>query len=311
MMTISVVIPAYNAERWIGRAIESVLNQTVRPAETIVVDDGSTDDTIGMVQEYKTAVRYVHQQNAGPGVARNRGISEAKSEWIAFLDADDEWLPHKIESQVRILERNRDIKWCSSAHEGITGKDALPYSLPKGLQLELQQRGSLPYFSALVKGITIGTPGFIIRRSVFNELGGFDPEMPAGQDTEMWCRIALYYRRIGYCSIPCWRYHSDNPDSVHRKWRGSRDLQLNRFCKNMRTAIELGPEVADEFRPYAKMKVMGFLMRMAARECFIRADTIRDAMCVFPLTLRERAFLKALRSLPKPVATRVVNRVQS
>lgn len=302
MLSIAAVVPAYNAEKWIGRAIESVLNQTARPAEIVVVDDGSTDDTARVVGEYGAAVRYVYQHNSGPAVARNKGISEATAEWIAFLDADDEWLPHKIESQMRVLEKHRDIMWCTTAFEDTDGEDTLPSLLPEELKQQLDRHGSLPYFMASIKGMRIGTPGFIIHRSVLNEVGGFDPEMPAGQDMDMWCRIALKYPRIGYCSDPCWRHHKDNPDSVTERARSCRDRQLKSLCKNMRSAMELGPAVVNDFRPYAKKKVMDNLLRLPGRMCVVESDTLDDVRLLFPPSLRERAVLTILSLLPLPIA---------
>jgi len=91
--TVSVVIPAYNAEATIERAIESVLHQTLPPEEIIVVDDGSTDGTAEKVRQYEPKVRYLFESHSGPSKARNFGILAAQQgEWIAFLDADDEWL---------------------------------------------------------------------------------------------------------------------------------------------------------------------------------------------------------------------------
>ena len=93
---LSAVIPTFNRERLIGRAIESVLAQSVRPSEIIVVDDGSTDSTEDIVAGY-AGVRYVAQTNGGPALARNRGVAEASTNWIAWLDSDDFWLPGHIE----------------------------------------------------------------------------------------------------------------------------------------------------------------------------------------------------------------------
>ena len=102
-MKISVVIPAYNAAAWIRRAVNSVLSQT-RPAdEIIVVDDGSTDGTGDIVRMYDGRVRLLQQANAGAAAARNTGILAATGDWIAFLDADDEWLPQKLQRQTEYL----------------------------------------------------------------------------------------------------------------------------------------------------------------------------------------------------------------
>ena len=110
-ITVSAVIPAYNAGKYVGRAIESVLAQTRKADEIIVVDDGSTDDTAEVVERFGDAVRFIRQENAGASFARNTGIEAATSDWIAFLDADDEWLPNKLKLQTEHLERNPNLVW--------------------------------------------------------------------------------------------------------------------------------------------------------------------------------------------------------
>lgn len=102
MATVSVVIPAFNAESFLGEALDSVLGQTARPTEVIVVDDGSTDGTRALVRRYSDAVRLVTQDNGGAARARNVGARQATGEWLAFLDADDVWLPEKLEKQLRL-----------------------------------------------------------------------------------------------------------------------------------------------------------------------------------------------------------------
>jgi glycosyltransferase involved in cell wall biosynthesis len=94
---ISVVIPAFNAGQFIRRTVDSILAQTYSDFEIIVVDDGSTDNTADVVRSYGPKVRYIYQQNAGDGPARNTGITAAEGDWIAFLDHDDEWLPKKLQ----------------------------------------------------------------------------------------------------------------------------------------------------------------------------------------------------------------------
>lgn len=106
---ISAVIPVYNREKTIARAIESVLAQEYPPAEIIVIDDGSKDATREIVQKYGDKVRYVYQDNAGVAAARNRGVSEAKFGWIAFLDSDDYWLPHHLKQMVNAMEATEEM----------------------------------------------------------------------------------------------------------------------------------------------------------------------------------------------------------
>ena len=95
--TVAVVIPAYNIDPFITRAIESVLAQTHKPDQIIIVDDGSTDATAERIHQFGSQIQYIHQPNAGLSAARNTGIKAAETEWIAFLDGDDYWLPGKLE----------------------------------------------------------------------------------------------------------------------------------------------------------------------------------------------------------------------
>lgn len=106
---ISAVIPAYNREKTIRRCIDSVVNQTVQPYEIIVVDDGSSDGTLEILEkEYSDKVRLIRQNHRGAQAARNLGILNAEGDYIAFLDSDDEWLPDKLELQIKVLQKNRD-----------------------------------------------------------------------------------------------------------------------------------------------------------------------------------------------------------
>ncbi len=107
--SISVVIPSYNCAAYLPEALDSVLTQTRRPLEVIVVDDGSTDRTDRVVERYRDAVRYVGQRNAGEAAARNTGFELARGKWVAFLDADDVWKPEKLERQLEAFEDSDEI----------------------------------------------------------------------------------------------------------------------------------------------------------------------------------------------------------
>jgi len=307
-LDVSVVIPAYNAERWIGRAIDSVLNQTAKPAEIIVVDDGSTDGTPQAVQKYGAAIRYFHQPNAGPAAARNLGIDNTQFEWIGFLDADDEWLPRKLELQLHVLKENPGLRWCSCARDETDVRLAMDQSCPGNRGQDLMCPKRLVYLSALMAGVQFGTSSLLVHRSVFQELGGFDTEMRTGEDVDMWERIALKYPEVGHCCSVCWHYLHDNPNSASRRGAQLRDLQLRHLCANMRRALSLGPEITELMRPYARQKAVDYLTLEAGRQCWISPDTIEDARRLFPLTFRERSLLRILRALPKPIARKAVRR---
>ena len=110
--SISVIIPTYNRRRTLSRSIESVLNQTIKAAEIFVIDDGSTDGTGDWVKSRYPSIKYIYQPNNGVSNARNTGIRLAKSDWIAFLDSDDEWINNKLEEQVKALNKDKESKFC-------------------------------------------------------------------------------------------------------------------------------------------------------------------------------------------------------
>lgn len=173
--TVSVVIPAYNAARCIRTALESVLSQTIAPLEILVVDDGSTDETAEVVRSMGGIVRLLTQKNGGPGAARNLGIHEAKGEWIALLDADDAWLPHRLERQLSHLADDVILVCSQNLHEPTEARDF--------------QRLS---FESLWSRNDIGTSTVLARRSAMLDVGGFDTErcLIGVEDYNLWLRMA-------------------------------------------------------------------------------------------------------------------------
>jgi len=308
-MALSVVIPAYNAQDHLGRALESVLAQTHRVQEIIVVDDGSTDDTGQVARQYASAVRYFRQDNRGVSSARNRGIAEATGDWIAFLDADDEWLPHLIETHVEALRRHPNLRWSYCCGEHVRNGTPSAWPLPNDIRSQLIRDGCIPYFHGAARRLQSVTSGFMIHRSVFDDVGLFDPSMCSGEDRDMWTRIGMRFPVLAYSTQACWRYH-DTPGSLCKREGGTRDPQLRSICRNMRHAMAVGPEVANAFLPSARPMAYEFLIRAAARRTYIAPATIEEARSLFPLTLCERIALRTVACLPKALAGRISRRVQ-
>ena len=251
-MTISVVIPAYNAAEYIGRAIDSVLAQTRRPDEIIVVDDGSTDDTAGIVETYGSQVRLIRQENAGVSAARNTGINAATGEWIAFLDSDDEWLKEKLQLQVELLGRNPDLVWSTAnfiyCH---CGQDYHCQKLDEKTGEAFLNGVDFfeDYFDAYIKAAAGWTGTMIVKRDILKEAGLFQPEQLRFNDEDMWWRIAYRYPRIGYNSKPLAVYHMHVPDSVTKKYQVPENLdQL--IANHIKIATEYGK--LEQFKPCAE-----------------------------------------------------------
>ena len=182
---VSVVIPAYNATRTLPVAIGSVLRQTYSEVEVIVVDDGSTDETPQCAERFGPRVRVIRQARQGPGAARNRGAQEALGAMVAFLDADDLWLPHKLARQVAVLQREPDIEavQCSA------------YLVTDALQVIGERRcrpGRDTLLDALLfRNLPAVSSTLLVRREFFLAVGGF----PADLEEEAWemmCRLARF-----------------------------------------------------------------------------------------------------------------------
>lgn len=182
---ISVVIPAYNAEAFVARAIESVLAQTLPVLEVLVVDDGSRDKTADVVTRCGGPVRLLRQANSGPAAARNHGVREARGEWIAFLDADDAWLTAKLEIQARHFGDERT---------GVV--HAYVVDVPDRFRYEGEQT-----FERLWQQNVIGTSTAVVRRSAWESVGGFheDRRLMGVEDYHFWLRIAAAGWRIAVC----------------------------------------------------------------------------------------------------------------
>jgi glycosyltransferase involved in cell wall biosynthesis len=295
---VSVVIPARDAGRVLGRALESVRRQTLAPAEVVVVDDGSGDDTAEVAAASGAGV--VRQGHAGVSAARNRGIETSAADWVAFLDADDEWLPFKLERQARVLERNPSLVWCAGNREWLRGGAFRAAPLP-GSFASPAAGEAVPFFAAAAAGVSLQTSGFVVRRSVFTEVGLFDPSLSVSEDRDMWWRIAMRHPRIAYCRDACYRYHEDTPTSL---MRGSPDRtpSLTAVCRNMRRAREAGPEAAAAFAGYARSLAADYLNRGSGRLITLDGQTVREAQELFPPTASEKLLRRALALLPRPVA---------
>ncbi len=160
---ISCVIPVYNGERFVTEAIESALQQSYRPLQVVVVDDGSTDDTPERLRSFENRIDVVTQKNAGAGAARNRGVEAARGQWIAFLDSDDLWLPDKLALQMACLTEQPGAQACGCLVENFW-------------EAELAEEAARLRDSEFTRPTEGFWQGMLIHRDVFERIGGPDPE---------------------------------------------------------------------------------------------------------------------------------------
>ncbi|MBO8173074.1 MAG: glycosyltransferase [Bacillaceae bacterium] len=191
MARVSVIIPTYNRARFIEDAIQSVLNQTYKDYEIIVVDDGSTDDTKDRVIKFGDKVRYIYQENQGPSAARNTGIRYARGEYIAFLDSDDRFLPDKLRKQMKYIRRHPTCRFLYSWFYKIKLKK---HRTVKKLikSKKCKDREQLRY-SLLTRQFTIRTSTVLVKKSCFKKVGMFNEDYLYSQDWDMWLRLASRY----------------------------------------------------------------------------------------------------------------------
>lgn len=204
---VSVIIPAYNRMETIERSVNSVLNQTYKNIEIIVVDDGSIDDTLKMVEHLNIGnMKILKQDHRGANVARNLGISVAKGEFIAFQDSDDEWISDKLEKQIiYMLECGYEACYCPFF---LYEEDHNRVVFPSGYQDKQKYEKDL--LEVLKVRNVISTQTLVIHRNIVSDVGIFDEKIPRCQDYEYVIRI-IQKKKIGYINEPLVKvYRTDN-----------------------------------------------------------------------------------------------------
>lgn len=236
-MTISAVIPLYNKEKYIARAIESILNQEIKVDEIIVVDDGSIDGSDLEVEKYLGEnIILIKQKNMGSAVARNRGVDEARGEYIAFLDADDEWKPEYISRIKNLINSFPNCGAYITSEEHHRPDGLVIYPELHGVPPE-PWKGILPnLFELLQYSWAFNTSSVVVPKNILNEVGGFPTGVVISQDVVCWINIAIRYS-IAFDPSRAVIYHQDARGRVNQQ-----NMQLDEMPYNtiIRDAINNG-----------------------------------------------------------------------
>ena len=234
--TVSVVIPVYNGDRYIPQAVESVLNQTYPVNEIIIIDDGSTDQTRSVLQPYFDRIHYVYQENQGVSVARNHGIKLSTGTFIAFLDADDVFLPQKLELQLQVFAENPQLGivqsgWRRVNQQGEMIMDVEPWKQVPQLNLETWLRWK-PFG-------TMGT--LLFRREALQQVGGFEPGLTHAEDVDLILRLSLAGYTSAWLHQPtvCYRQHDQNTMRDGISQAKSINWVLDRFFRLPNIPLEI------------------------------------------------------------------------
>ena len=221
-MRISVIMPAYNAERYVGNALDSVLAQTLPPHEIVVIDDGSTDGTPAVLETYVRRIRLLRQRNSGPSTAINRAVGLAEGDCLAFIDADDLWAPEKLEIQSAALSADSELAAVFGAVQQFVSDElnwdtARNYVVPDGAQ---------PGISKIT---------MLIRRATFARVGPFAEQYRATDFIEWYARACMLGLRFRVLSeVVAFRRH--HPQNLGRRLRS---VQHNELLAVLKQSLDL------------------------------------------------------------------------
>ncbi|MES2504246.1 MAG: glycosyltransferase [Myxococcota bacterium] len=206
MSLISIIIPNHNYGRFVGAAVESALAQSYRDIEVVVVDNGSTDNSVEILRQYQSRIKLITQENRGQAEARNRGIIEASGKYFAFLDADDVWLPHKLESQIKLMnspEIGLVYSGCMKVDQDLNPEQAM---YPKYTGRVLKQ-----FASGIGAVVIAGESTSLIRRECIERCGLLDPNLSTSSGWDLYRRIATRYAFAAvFEPLVLYRQHGDN-----------------------------------------------------------------------------------------------------
>jgi glycosyltransferase involved in cell wall biosynthesis len=251
MTVVSVIIPTYNRAAKVAKAVSSVLEQTFRDFELIVVDDGSTDPTRSVLQPFGTRIRFLlHEENRGVSAARNTGIRASQGPLIAFLDSDDYWLPEKLEKQVGFFRLHPDAVACQTEEIWIR----------RGRRVNPMQKHAKPsgdIFAPSLRLCLVSPSGVMLRRSLLDEVGWFDETLPACEDYDLWLRISCRYP-VHLLGEPLLVKEGGSPDQLSATVKGLDQYRISAIVKLIRSGMVRGRQLDAAFEELAlKCRIFG------------------------------------------------------
>ncbi len=264
MASVSVVIPTYNRAHLLERSLDSVLGQTLAADEIIVVDDGSTDNTVSTLKSLHPEVRLIQQDNLGVSAARNTGILASRHDWIALLDSDDVWHENKLERQMTALENAPEYLICHS--DEIWIRQGVRVN-----QMNKHKKAGGHIFQHCLPRCVISPSSVMIHRSLFEETGLFDENLPACEDYDLWLRICSRYPVL-YIDEALITKHGGHDDQLSRQhWA------MDRFRIQALNKIVSESKLNDSDRDAAiKMMVGKINIYLAGAEKYGNTEHVED-----------------------------------
>ncbi len=233
---ISIIIPTYNRAQYLVRAIDSVLKQSYRNWELIIIDDASDDRTEEIIASYLKNPQITYQKlpfNKGVSHARNRGVDKALGEWIAFLDSDDEWLPHKLQEQLTLWHERPDLRV-------IHGEEIWIRAGKRVNQKKIHQKFGGQIFEKCLPLCLISPSCVMLEKSLYLEMGGFDEDFIVCEDYDLWLKITSLYE-VGFVKDPIIKKYGGHEDQLSARYRAM-DFYRVKALERILRIRELGDE---------------------------------------------------------------------
>jgi glycosyltransferase involved in cell wall biosynthesis len=263
-MLVSCIIPTFNRAHVLERAVQSVLNQTYCDLECIVVDDASTDETHALLEKiYDPRLKLIRlEKNRGVSAARNCGAREARGQWLAFLDSDDEWLAHKLEEQVKLALDPHE-------HPLIHSNEIWVRNGVRVNAKSIYEKGGGDQFARSCQSCVIGPSTVMIKASVFWELDGFREDFEVCEDYEFWLRY-LASREVSFISEPLIVKYGGHDDQLSRRYKAMDDWRLRALLELLEhkcLSFAQQQVVFAEIQRKGRILLIGYEKHQRPRDC--------------------------------------------
>ena len=268
-MKISVIIPTFNRKKTLGRAIQSVSNQSLSPFEILIIDDGSNDGTKEWVKESPQDIKYIYQNNQGVSSARNKGIKYAYGDWIAFLDSDDEWLPNKLYEQVKAIGSNPEIKFFHTNEIWI--RNGLRVN-----QMKKHKKYGGYIFEKCLDMCKVSPSSVLIKKEIFDDVGAFDNSLRVCEDYDLWLRITSKYPVV-FLDIPFIYKYGGHAGQLSKVNDGIESYRIQSLEKIIKSGI------------------------LSSQQRIIAVNTLVNKMKIYAKGLEKRNKLRDLQDIKKNI----------
>lgn len=256
---VSVIIPTHNRAHTLGGALDSVLRQTLPASEVIVVDDGSSDDTAALMREQYPQCRFIQQSNRGVSAARNRGIDEARGEWLAFLDSDDEWLPGKLAAQHQALQQAPGCRICHTEEIWIRNGRRVN-------AMRKHEKSGGQIYSRCLPLCVISPSSVLISHDLLAAHGRFDESLPACEDYDLWLRLCAH-ESVSFVEEPQIVKYGGHEDQLSRRYWGMDRFRISALLKMLESGtLDAEQEAATREMLIEKSQIMALGARKRSHE---------------------------------------------